>query len=426
MIIKASQRGGSSRLAAHLLNANDNEHVTVHEIRGFIDSTLTGAMQEAYAVSLGTRCKQFLFSVSLNPPQDQVVAIEVFEDAAQRIEKRMGLIDHPRVIVFHEKHARRHAHIVWSRINAETMKAINLPYFKNKLMDIAREIHHEHGWDLPAGLIDRTNRNPLNFTLQEWQQAKRMGNDPKQSRLVIKECWSTTKSKREFEVSLERQGYYLAQGDKEGFVVVYWQGSVLSLSRQLGLKKRELVARLGSPKLLRSVDATIRDIDEKLVGQIKSHLDTLRSGFEKKISPLFKERQKMTDRHSREREALNQGLQSRWESETKVRQARIRKGASGLWNRLTGKTRKIKRLNEIETLKAIQRDRTEKDELVFHQLKERDFLQRGISNLRSEYDDARCDLQEAVFSKFEFSKIENLFEPFLDTNKQLDHDMDLT
>jgi len=57
MILKASQRGGGKRLAAHLLNARDNEHV-----------------QEAYAVSRATRAKQFLFSLSLNPPQDKHVA----------------------------------------------------------------------------------------------------------------------------------------------------------------------------------------------------------------------------------------------------------------------------------------------------------------------------------------------------------------
>ena len=74
MILKASQRGGGKRLAAHLLNARDNEHVHVHELRGFTADDLPGAFQEAYAVSRATRAKQFLFSLSLNPPQDKHVA----------------------------------------------------------------------------------------------------------------------------------------------------------------------------------------------------------------------------------------------------------------------------------------------------------------------------------------------------------------
>ena len=65
MILKASQRGGGKQLALHLLRTDENEHVETHEVRGFISQDLTGALKEAHAVSLGTRCKQFLFSVSL-------------------------------------------------------------------------------------------------------------------------------------------------------------------------------------------------------------------------------------------------------------------------------------------------------------------------------------------------------------------------
>lgn len=33
MIIIASQRGGAAKLAAHLLNDRDNDHVELHEIQ---------------------------------------------------------------------------------------------------------------------------------------------------------------------------------------------------------------------------------------------------------------------------------------------------------------------------------------------------------------------------------------------------------
>ena len=107
MILKASQRGGAKQLGVHLQRMDDNEHVEIHEIRGFVSDDLIGALKEAYAVSKGTRCKQFLFSVSLNPPQNERVAVETFEDAIGRIEQRTGLVNHPRIIVFHEKEGRR-------------------------------------------------------------------------------------------------------------------------------------------------------------------------------------------------------------------------------------------------------------------------------------------------------------------------------
>ena len=98
MILKGSQRAGARQLAAHLMNSQDNDHVKVHEVRGFIASTLPGALEEAYAISRGTKCKQFLFSVSLSPPSSASVPVTAFEAAVDEIEKAVGLIDHPRVI----------------------------------------------------------------------------------------------------------------------------------------------------------------------------------------------------------------------------------------------------------------------------------------------------------------------------------------
>ncbi|WP_066769237.1 relaxase/mobilization nuclease domain-containing protein [Sphingobium sp. CCH11-B1] len=119
MILKASQRGGATALGQHLLKT-ENEHIEIHEIRGFVSDDLMGAMKETQAVAKGTRCKQFLFSVSLNPPQSADVGIDAFESAIDRIEQANGLSGQPRMIVFHEKEGRRHCHAVWSRIDADT------------------------------------------------------------------------------------------------------------------------------------------------------------------------------------------------------------------------------------------------------------------------------------------------------------------
>ena len=218
MILKASQRGGATRLAAHLLNTQDNEHVEVHEVSGFVADNMPDAFQETQAIAKGTRCRQFFFSVSLNPPENvKNVPVSAFEDAAYRIEQKMGLEGQPRVIVFHEKEGRRHAHAVWSRIDAKTMTAINLPYFKNKLVELTKELYLEHGWNLPKGLIDKSLRNPLHFTREQWQQAKRLNQRPETIKTTLKECWVISDSKQKFTQALKQHGYYLARGDKEGF-----------------------------------------------------------------------------------------------------------------------------------------------------------------------------------------------------------------
>lgn len=116
MILVGNQRGGARDLALHLMK-DENERVVIHEMRGFAAADLDGAFRESYALSRATRCKQHLFSLSLNPPKGAVVAPEVFETAIEEAEKRLGLEDQPRAIVFHEKkgldgETRRHAHAV--------------------------------------------------------------------------------------------------------------------------------------------------------------------------------------------------------------------------------------------------------------------------------------------------------------------------
>lgn len=178
--MKPSIRGDG--LAAHLLNDRDNNHVTVIELRGFASDDLEDALQAAFAVSKATRCKQFLFSLSLDPPKETVASEEDLPPAADWAEQALGLEGQPRAVIFHEKNARRHAHVAWSRIN--------LPHFERKLTELCRELYRDHGWNLPDSLRRDGGKKPLNFTLEEWQQAKRKGVDPRKIKQVFKEAWS--------------------------------------------------------------------------------------------------------------------------------------------------------------------------------------------------------------------------------------------
>ena len=63
MIIKASQRSGGKQLGLHLLKTEENEHVEIHEVSGFLSQNLMGAMSEAYAMARGTKCQKYLFEV---------------------------------------------------------------------------------------------------------------------------------------------------------------------------------------------------------------------------------------------------------------------------------------------------------------------------------------------------------------------------
>lgn len=99
MILKGSQRSGGKQLGLHLLKTEENEHVEIHEVSGFISDTVMGAMNEAHALARGTKCSQYLFSLSLSPPASESVRVETFEKALADIEERLGLAGQPRVVV---------------------------------------------------------------------------------------------------------------------------------------------------------------------------------------------------------------------------------------------------------------------------------------------------------------------------------------
>ena len=97
MIIKGSQRSGAKQLATHLLKTEENEHVEIHEVRGFYttNKNIHDALHEIKTLSSATNCKQFMFSVSLNPPQNEQAPIEYFDHAIEEIENRLNLKEQP-------------------------------------------------------------------------------------------------------------------------------------------------------------------------------------------------------------------------------------------------------------------------------------------------------------------------------------------
>lgn len=247
MILKGSQRGGAGQLARHLLNERDNEHVTVRSLRGFMAGDLEGALAETHAIARGTKCRQFLFSLSFNPPKDANATEQDFDAAIEAAEKRLGLEGQPRAVITHEKEGRLHTHVVWSRIDAERMRAINLPFYKTRLKELARELYLDHDWTLPDGLRRDGGKSPLNFTLDEWQRAKRLDLDPREIKQSIQDAWKQSDNQQAFAASLIERGYVLARGDRRGFVALDHRGEVYSLARFAGVKTKELNARLGSP-----------------------------------------------------------------------------------------------------------------------------------------------------------------------------------
>ncbi len=393
MILKGSQRGGAKQMAVHLLKADENEHVEVHEVSGFSSQNVHGALQEIYAISRGTQCRQFMFSVSLNPPEDQVVPVEYFEYALDRIQEKLGLTGQPRVVVFHEKEGRRHAHCIWSRIDVEEMKAINLPHYKLKLNDVAKQLYLQYGWNLPKGFIDKQYSNPLNFTREEWQQAKRAQEDHQVVKALFKKAWEVSDSRDAFAQAIREYGFTLARGDRRGYVAVDYKGEVYSLSRWTNLKPKQLKERLGKLDKLPSVDEAKAEIAKRMTDVLKTYVEEIKQQSQQKFQPLRRAANAMRDNHRLERERLKKEQEDRWKQEEQKRIERVPRGFKGIWHRITGTYQKVRTRNERETERCITRDRDEKQALITRQLQERQTLQVKINVLKHEHREAMLNIR---------------------------------
>ncbi len=378
MILKASVRANGQDLARHLTRTDENEHVEVFRLDGFTGETLHEAFKEAHAISRATKCEKYLFSLSLSPPETATVPNDMFERTIAAIEKKLGLEGLPKVVVFHEKNGRRHAHCVWQRVDPETLKARPMPYFKFKLRDVSRDLYFEHGWKMPPGLVNSSSRDLERLTLQEWQQAKRQNADPREIKSLLVECWAASDSGKTFANALRERGFRLAKGDRRSFVVVDFKGEVFSLPRWLGVATKRVRERLGPEEALSTVEEALRDFSQQISPMLQRHLDTIARERQRGAAAAAHARSQIVARQRLERVQLSELQRKRADQEACVRAARTPGGLRGLWSWLTGRSGRLRRDNETDLKRCNQRDTTERETLGQRQRAERQILQQRI------------------------------------------------
>lgn len=278
-------------------------------------------------------------------------------------------------MIFHEKEGRRHAHVVWSRIDKEEMKAVQLSFTHRKLQELSRELYLEHGWRMPDGLADKSRSDPRNFTLDEWQQAQRQGRDPRTIKTALQDAWSISDSKAALIHALKERGFTLARGDRRGYLAVDHTGEAYALPKWAGVKTKDVRARLGEADALPYID----EAKAQFALEMRPALTRWQAEIQKRIDAQHArsetQKRELLERQTAERQALFGGIEERQIRETQARQERFRIGLAGLWDRLRGEHRRLREENEKEAYDALLRDRREKDELIFAQLEQRRELQ---------------------------------------------------
>ncbi len=397
MIIKGSQRTGSRALAMHLLNAEDNEHIDVAELSGFSGQSLVAALLEIEAVSKCTQAQKPMFSCSFNPPEGERVSDDQFYDAFARVEKKLGLVGQPRAVVFHEKEGRRHAHVVWSRIDTDEYKAINLSHFKLKCLDISKQLYLQYDWPMPQGLIDHKEKQTVQLKLAEHLQLKRQDIDPEELRQLCVEAWEVSDNLNSFKHALEERNLFLAKGDKRGFVVLDHNAKVYSLSRFSGVKVKELKAKLGLPDQLPSVDETKKRVESLSSQPILDVIAALKRKHQEQMQPLLEKKALLVHIQKAERRELSDHQRVKRHLILKRGKEKYRRGLKRFFDKVTGKEKRIRLVNQKENVLLKRKQKESRQMMIFRHNQERAELQKEIKQIRVEHRKERMDLARQIY-----------------------------
>lgn len=242
MVIKGGARRAGGFFAKHLMKAEDNERVTIAEMKGLYAQDLPEAFNELRALAGGSRDRDYFYHASMNPREDEHLTPEQWEFAVGRLEQNLGLDGHVRFQVEHEKGGRTHRHIVWSRVDPDTLTLAN--HWRNyeahdkTRYELEQAFHHEPTPQTP----EPTQRRSREFADWETFRAQESGITPHEVKAEITALYKSSDNGAAFAAALEESGYTICRGDRrDALCVIDGAGDVHSLVRRLdGIRTAEL------------------------------------------------------------------------------------------------------------------------------------------------------------------------------------------
>ena len=187
----------------------------------------------------------------------------------------------------------------------------------------------------------------------------------------------------------------LARGDRRGFVVLHHSGETLPLHRFLGVKQKDIRARLGQPEHVQTVDQARATLRAKMTAAAEKRVDDLKAKQRKEQTRMGNAVKRLKAEQQTSRQSLQRQHQTRQKTEAKARADRIRSGLMGLWDRAQLKLGVGKLPHEFsaEIEQAKQRDAGEFHALKIEQLTDRRQLQKSIKLMREKHRRERNDLR---------------------------------
>ncbi|MES9970294.1 MAG: relaxase/mobilization nuclease domain-containing protein [Candidatus Thiodiazotropha sp.] len=402
MIPFASQRALGQDLATHLLNAHDNEMVELAEVSGAIAGDLHGAFAEweAQAHAL-TRCENYLYSLSVNPdPAQDPLTREQYFDYINRVESKLGLSGQPRAVIFHSKYGREHCHVVWSRIDADNEKAVQLAFDREKLMMVTREFACDHGLELPDGYSRDRDGKTKQLSLYEMHQERSTGFSKEDRMEQVTDAWRASDSPKAFVQALAEKGYILATG-KRPYVLIDIYGNMNALPKLIddkSVRTKDIRAFLDKeypPESLPTVDEARALADrhrKEIEGYVRNEqqadaLAELKRNQAERRKELEQAKTALKQKQHQDRVALagnQKALRSARRAAYLMQSRRLRKerdarkltGLAAFLGKVSGVELIKKQLHKYQDRKRFQRYREEREQLTVSQVAEHKALKR--------------------------------------------------
>ena len=249
MIIKGKPSSSAKFWAKYLLAEGPNDRAELIEIKGLVAEDVPTALKIMKAIADQSRSHgKFLYQANINPRAGEHLTPEQWAEAVDTLEKNLGLEGHQRIVVEHEKFGRVHRHVVWNRVDSETLRVADMGgnYYAHERA--ARELEKRFGLKPAAETRDKQKEQgqsdqPDGSKEQEKPRFKKR--DPEEVKKEMTELWNAAGNGKEFRAALEERGYTLAKGDRRDYCVVERSGFVHNLARRIdGVRAKDVRQKL--------------------------------------------------------------------------------------------------------------------------------------------------------------------------------------
>jgi hypothetical protein len=273
MIAKGASRSGPRQLAVYLMRVerwDTGEPAELLELlspwaagidggdRHHTADRLIEAFRDWQTLVEGTKQgRDGLYHAEINPEAHYAknMTPEEWKRTADILAEELGLQGQPRALVLHAgKDDRPHLHVVWQRTDVEKMKVISDGYNYIAHERASHRMEKEFGHEfIPGKHAKRDRKRQKDFPREKLTQAedqyqKGTGLSKEDRTKEIAALKAAADNGPAFKAALEDAGYILAKGDR-GYVVVDQKGGHSVLSRNVGLKKKEIEAFMAGVEL---------------------------------------------------------------------------------------------------------------------------------------------------------------------------------